>query len=409
MSRFHQGIRRFSSILLGLVFFVAGTLKLMDPVGAGLVVEEYLRFFGLDSLLGASKVAGAFLALTETLTGAALITGVFRKVFSIIASALTVIFTIVTFILYLKNPQFDCGCFGEAIHLSHLQSLMKNVILLLLAAMAFLPFKDYGKSRKGKMVPFFLICVSSVLLLVYSWMNIPFRDFTPFNHSSRLLAAEMADPEADDVDMITMFIYEKDGQRGSFSSDNLPDSTWTFISSETVAKQDNYDAQSFPELEFTDAGGHFCDSLAAAQYLIVCSVPYPEKMSDGDWQAAAALLGDAQEEGFLPLLLVKAEPGTIEDYLPKSLSAQDRFNILQSAYYSSFKTLISLNRSNSGATYFNEGDLIVKWPARKLPGREELRRIYEDDKLEVTISAQTKGMLKFQAYFLYSIALLFLL
>ena len=408
MNAFYNRVRRFSAIILGLVFFVAGTLKLMDPVGAGLIVEEYLHFFGMDSLSGASKAIGAGAALLETITGAALVTGVFRKLFAIIASALTVIFTIVTFILWRKNPEFDCGCFGEAIHLSHLQSLLKNLVLLVLAAIAFTPFKSYGTSRGGKKVSFFIICCSSLLLLGYSWINIPFRDFTPFNYSSRILAAELADPMSDDADAVTVFIYEKGGQRGSFTSDNLPDSTWTFIASKTMLKEDNYNEDRFPELPFTDAEGQFCDSLATAEYLIVCSVPDPAGLNAEGWKEAARLIDEATEEGFTPLLLLTAEPGTIEEYLPGELSPQEKYLLTEASYYSPYKTLISLNRSNGGATYFNEGDLVNKWPSRNLPDREELGGIHRRDMMDLTISADTKGKLKFEAWFLYSIAILFL-
>ena len=75
MKGFHLGLRRLCSILLGLVFFIAGMLKLMDPVGAGLVVEEYFEFFHLGWLAFASKWLAVILALVETLTGAALIAG----------------------------------------------------------------------------------------------------------------------------------------------------------------------------------------------------------------------------------------------------------------------------------------------------------------------------------------------
>ena len=75
MKIFHIGIRRFCSILIGLVFFTAGMLKLMDPVGAGLMVEEYLKFFHLAWAIGVSRFLGVAMALLETLTGAALMAG----------------------------------------------------------------------------------------------------------------------------------------------------------------------------------------------------------------------------------------------------------------------------------------------------------------------------------------------
>ena len=39
----HYRLRRFCAFIIGLVFLLAGIFKLLDPVGAGLVVEEYYR------------------------------------------------------------------------------------------------------------------------------------------------------------------------------------------------------------------------------------------------------------------------------------------------------------------------------------------------------------------------------
>lgn len=358
MTKFHYRARRFSAFLVGLVFFVAGALKLMDPVGAGLVVTEYLKFFHLAFMLPAAKVVGVLLALVEAVTGAALVTGVFRKLFAITATVMVGFFTVVTFILWIKNPAFDCGCFGEAIHLSHGQTLVKNLILCALSALAFIPFKGYGKGRGGKMVSFFLVCAAILFITVRNWMYIPFKDFTPFKATSVLLAADWENPEN-------------------------------------------------PELAFTDAEGFFCDSLATKGYVMVCSAPEPSRMSAGQWSRTSALLEDAQAAGFTPLLLVSAEPGSA--FLPQELDPKDYMLLSQAAYFADYRTLVSLNRSCGGATYFHEGELIRKWAARALPSAEELKEILNSDPTEVTISAQTRGSICFQAFFLYSLAVLFLI
>ena len=64
------------AIIIGIVFLLAGLFKLLDPVGAGLVVEEYFRFLHLGFLMPAAKVTGVTLALGESLIGAALISGI---------------------------------------------------------------------------------------------------------------------------------------------------------------------------------------------------------------------------------------------------------------------------------------------------------------------------------------------
>ena len=51
-------LRRLCAFIIGLVFLLAGIFKLLDPAGAGLVVEEYYRFLGLTFMLPTAKVAG---------------------------------------------------------------------------------------------------------------------------------------------------------------------------------------------------------------------------------------------------------------------------------------------------------------------------------------------------------------
>ena len=94
-----NGFKRICVIILGLVLLVAGILKLMDPVGSGLVMDEYFNFFHLGFLKGASRIFASAFALIESVLGAALITGVWRKVIGIISGSLLAFFTLLTIIL----------------------------------------------------------------------------------------------------------------------------------------------------------------------------------------------------------------------------------------------------------------------------------------------------------------------
>ena len=119
-------LKRFCGFITGLVFFLSGIVKLMDPVGAGLVMKGYYDFLNLSFLAFSSKAMGVAFALAETLVGVALITGVWRKITAKIAIIMQGFFTFLTLLLVIFNPQMDCGCFGEAIHLTHWQTFIKK-------------------------------------------------------------------------------------------------------------------------------------------------------------------------------------------------------------------------------------------------------------------------------------------
>ena len=115
-------LKRFCGIIAGIVFFLSGIVKLMDPVGAGLVMSEYYRFLHIDFMDFSAKFMGTAFAFAETIIGAAIITGVWRKIIAKCALGLQIFFTVLTLFLVIFNPEMDCGCFGEAIHLTHTQT-----------------------------------------------------------------------------------------------------------------------------------------------------------------------------------------------------------------------------------------------------------------------------------------------
>lgn len=177
---FPNRMRRFCRFLLGLVFTVSGLLKLLDPVGTGLIMESYYEFFHLGFMDFSAWIAGLSLALVETFAGICLVSGVWRRVTAYVTSVMLVFFTVVTLVLVIFNPDMDCGCFGEAIHLTHSQTFVKNLVLCVLALVAFLPYRHFGYPKKRKYVAFALAAVAVAVFAVRSVMFIPLVDFTAF-------------------------------------------------------------------------------------------------------------------------------------------------------------------------------------------------------------------------------------
>ena len=388
MKKAHHRLRRFCAILIGLVFLVSGLLKLLDPVGTGLIVSEYFKFFHLGFLQGASKAFGMVLSLVEAITGAALISGVYRKTTAVVTSVLIVFFTAITVVLWLANPEMDCGCFGEAIHLTHGQTLVKNLVLCALALVAFLPFQNFGVPRKGKYAAFWLAVPSLLFALWYNHRHLPQIDFTEFSPGIELFAS--LDNDYQEMDgKVPTFIYERDGQRGSFSLDNLPDSTWTFVAVDTLTRSGMYKSASKPVLSFRDADGTYQDERAVLGKVIVFSVYDPAK---ADWDRIRFQSTEAQVCGATPLIL--SVPGE---------------NVLPNACFADYKPLITLNRANGGATYFNDGELISKWSPRDYPEREDLQVLLDREPVGASIDFIVGRRIRAQGFTVYLLALLLLL
>ena len=387
-------LRRLCAVIVGITFLVSGLSKIIDPVGTMLIVTEYAKLLHLDFIIPAAKVIGIILSSLEAITGLTLITGVLRKISAWITYALVGVFTAVTLFLLIKNPVMDCGCFGEAIHLDHLQSFIKNIALLALTLIAFIPMKSLGSPKPRKWVSFGIATLSVLYAVLYSNTHIPIADFTEFAPGAELMASLDDELEADNH-YEPAFIYEKNGQRGSFPLYALPDSTWTFVEADTLFVDGLAKRNGHPVLSFRDSQGEYRDRMAAEGKVVVFSVYEPAKAR---WDRIQKQYNRVLEAGASPLLLVASYPLEIDNYgIPLDMTV----------YYADYKTLITLNRYNGGASFFSEGELIEKWGQKDFP--EDLSWRFQEDPVELNSRFILKRRLKAQGFCLYLAALLMLI
>ena len=368
----------------------------MDPVGASLVMDSYLSFLHLGFLKFASKGLGLFFALAEVLIGTALITGVWRKVTAIAAISLQVFFTLLTLVLVIFNPVMDCGCFGEAIHLTHMQTFVKNLILCVLLAIAFIPMRNLGRPLKRKYVSFGIVCISVIAFSIYSLLYLPLVDFTDYKPGVSLSAAKPEAEPTEEEAVESVFVYEKEGVQQEFTLENLPDSTWTFVNTHTIQKQNLHDTGA--ELSFYNEKNEYQDTLAIQGNVMIISV-YNPNITEKKWKETTEFAEHAKEKGFTPLILVAATPEQMSNINTNGIPV----------YFCDYKTLITLNRSNGGATWFSKGYLIKKWAPRLYPAPEQLKEYIEGNPTETILENDSEGNLIFQGILLYVFAVMLLL
>lgn len=344
-------INKIAAFILGSVFFLSGILKLMDPLGTSLIVSSYLSFLYLGFLQFASGLLACIFPLVECILGSAMILGVFRKPTGIAVLALQVFFTLLTLLLVIFNPQMDCGCFGEAIHLTHTQSFIKNLILLALWALAFLPLrKETPAPRKSKYIGFALVGVSVLLFLLYSSLSLPLIDFTPLKSGVELYSES-----------------EFEGE----------------------------------EISVMDSQGEYADSVLTEGKVLAISVYELSKVKPKTWQKISSLVSEASSLGYSPVLLLSSSVAQAQSAVSD--------NLLGISYFCDKKTLMTLNRSNAGVSYISDGLITAKWSRHSLPDSQDLESIAAEDAADVILSRSQPASLKLQCFLLYVFAVMLLL
>jgi uncharacterized membrane protein YphA (DoxX/SURF4 family) len=194
-------------VVLGLTFVFSGFVKSVDPWGMALKIGEYLNVYGAGAVGDGVRIALAVLACAAELTlGLMLVFRVKMRLTSIAALVVMLFFLVLTFLSATVLPVEDCGCFGDALHLSPWASFGKNVVLTALAVVVW-----WSARRRGeKILPVTLRewistaafgCLS-VGLGLFCYLHLPLIDFLPFREGVNLYEAKYGeDPSGTEGDI----------------------------------------------------------------------------------------------------------------------------------------------------------------------------------------------------------------
>lgn len=173
--------------VVGGLFIFSGLIKINDPIGTSIKLEEYFDVFSYDiapffsSLKAISLPLAVFLVVVEVVLGIMLILNYKPKFTTIALAVIIVFFTFLTFYSAYFNKVTDCGCFGDAIKLTPWESFYKDIFLVVLIAILLIfqnslrPNKQYWAAG--------ITAVSLVLatgLSIYAIQNLPFIDFRAY-------------------------------------------------------------------------------------------------------------------------------------------------------------------------------------------------------------------------------------
>lgn len=353
-----RGVVRF---LLGLVFLFSGFVKLIDPVGSGMIMDEYLKFMHLSFLSFGADSGASFLSALEMLTGIVLLTGFRIKNAIVVSLSLLSFFTFLTLFLAIYNPIVDCGCFGEAIKLTNLETFLKNIVLLGMALFLYLQKDNFVPVAPGRIEWVFTIIFALlvILLSVYSHYNLPIVDFLEYKAGYDLkentIQESVSAPEFE-----TILIYTKNGEKKEFSINSLPDSSWTFYDSKTTKMTKGKSGWSASDFAITNSSGEYItDSvLNIKEPVFIFTILKSWKLSDKTLNLISANLQKFGNLNIKSIILTSSLPNEVSAKL-KQVSVYDK------VYFTDFKTLVAMNRANTGVIYLNDGVIVKKWIIRR--------------------------------------------
>jgi hypothetical protein len=354
-------LRIVSRIIIGLVFVFSGVVKAIDPLGTAYKFHDYFHAFNLGFLNSLCLPLAILLFTAEFISGFSVLTGLRFKTGIWGTLILMAIFTPVTFILALTNPVSDCGCFGDAIHLTNWQTFGKNIILVLFLFILYKE-RDHFKKIQNRKVEWPIISVVIVLFILFSLVNLrylPAIDFLPYKKGVKI-ASKMVVPEGVPVDKYkTTFIYEKNGVKKEFSLNNYPsnDSSWKFLDQKSVLIKKGY-VPPIHDFQITDQiGDNLTNEILSDKGYSVLLISKKLAEADGKYLKAGFGLGKyCIAKGISFYVISSSGKDEVKGY--------ENGLTFCSADETTLKTMV---RSNPGYILLKDGIIIGKWSWANVP------------------------------------------
>lgn len=358
-------------ILLGVVFIFSGFVKAVDPVGFSIKIGDYLLAFGLEKLQWLSMMASINIISIEFMLGICVLLGVYRKYASFLTLLFMAFMTPLTLYLAIFDPVSDCGCFGDAVILTNWETFGKNVVLLIAAIFLLiynqriLPFFTYK-------VYWFVALFSFGMCSLFAFQNyrhLPVIDFRPYKIGVNIPEAMMIPEGAPMDEYLYSFIYEKDGEKKSFSLENLPqeESGWEFVESKTTLVKEGYTPPIAAFNLYNENDKDVTDMiLSDVKGVFLLIIPNIEKANDEHIDEINSVYDYAQENG---LAFYGVSGSTHEAMMRWSDYTGAEYPFL-SADDVLLKTII---RSNPGLVLLKGGTILGKWHYRDIPEEEDIK------------------------------------
>ena len=359
-----KSIDTFSRFFVGGLFIFSGLIKLNDPIGTKIKMEEYFEVFAEDfgsffhHFIPWSLEIGMIMIILELALGVAILIYWRMNLATWVLLGLMVFFTFLTFYSAYFDKVTDCGCFGDAIKLTPWESFTKDIILMVFVLHLFWYRKSYKpvlQATIGNMVvaATVIICFA---LGVYAIRHLPFIDFRAYRIGNNI-PQQMIAPEQPIIE----YIFEKDGKEVR-DTKFITDEGYKYISSHILNED-----KSKPKI--TDYSVSSPEGEDMTQYtfegkkllIVIFDVS----------KASTKNISDIRE-------LTNQLEGKVDCFVMTSSGSEameafrHEHQLAVPYYYADATVLKTIIRSNPGIALWNNGTVLGNWHHNDTPTADEI-------------------------------------
>jgi len=353
------------TILVGAFFIFSGIIKVNDPIGTSIKLEEYFEVFASDfagffhAFTPFTLPMAVFLVVLEVVLGVAVLLRYRMRITVWVLLLLILFFTFLTFYSAYFNKVTDCGCFGDAIKLTPWQSFYKDVVLLVLIIYMFVIRKRFRPVVGHPASDVVMGVVTAILLSlsIYAIEHLPFIDFRAY-HVGADIEASMS-PSAP---LKYKYIMSKDGEEHVFY-EYPSDTTYDFenmilMNPEAQPKITDYNIWN-DEGDFTERSFN-----GNKLFILVQDVHSADLSNMQDIQQLTKALADDMDIW----AVTSNDEATFESF-------RHEYQLAIPYFYADATVLKAMIRANPGIMLLQDGVVKGKWHHNDTPEAEEVMQL----------------------------------
>ncbi|WP_314662977.1 BT_3928 family protein [Prevotella aurantiaca] len=373
MSKLKSFLVNICRLLLAATFIFSGFVKAIDPLGSQYKIGDYLTALGMAGKVPewVQLILSISLSGIEFTLGILLLLAIRRHLVSKLSFVLMFGMTIVTLWLTISNPIQDCGCFGDAIHLTNSQTFIKNLVLLaaVVVVMRWPLYQVRFISKTNQWIATYFTMAFIIVVSLLSLYHLPLFDFRPYYIGQNIWKGMQIPKGAKQTKYKTTFICTKDGVQKEFDENNYPydDSTWVFVDTKQEVVEQGYEP---PIHDFSITNSKTDEDLTEQilnkdGYTFLLISPLLEVAQDRNFGDIESIYEYAKENGYAFYGLTASTEKGIKHW-------RDITGAEYPFYTTDGTTLKTVIRSNPGLLLLYKGTIINKWNHNDIPKVEEL-------------------------------------
>ncbi|RYU78328.1 BT_3928 family protein [Hymenobacter persicinus] len=362
-------ITRICWLLLGVIFVFSGLIKLNDPVGTALKLEEYFEVFAQDFgkfflvFKSSARTISIMLSSLEVILGVAVLLRWHLRLTLKVLLALLIFFAFLTFYSAAFNKVTDCGCFGDFIKLTPWASFAKDMFLLGLWLVVFFNFRYLRRVfAHGQLGVMYMTIASAVAIGigVRALGHLPYFDFLPYKVGNDI--GKLMKPSEP---MRYKYIMERNGETKEFT-EYPTDSTWKY---KQMVSMNPEAAPKITDFRVWNDAGDYTQELLKGNKLVLIVQGTDKADRDRFLQINQLILSaDSSKKKITPLILTSSSPSDFDAF-------RHDVNLSAPFYYADATVLKSMIRSNPGFILLQDGVVKGKFHYHDIPTRAKLEEL----------------------------------